>query len=191
MPLPDVLARLEAMVVAATTPSSEAEAEAAAARDLRDLLSSLFSLRAKVEAHGSGVLEQAVEWFDAVLKEACLEEDGPLRALQLELRTHCVLTHLSPSNVLGLGEAAAGGAKEVLGRQFPKCDFGGPKSRETLRYKLLIKVCPSASRCSRRRTCRRARRRAHQPAHIPRPPPSTPRRLARRSRSAARRTSGH
>ena len=32
MPLPDVLARLEAMVVAATAPSSEAEAEAAEAR---------------------------------------------------------------------------------------------------------------------------------------------------------------
>ena len=140
---------------------------------LRQNLFNLINLGDKVEADGKAVLEQAVFWLDGLLKEASLEKDGPLLNLRLEIRTQCVLTHLSPPNVLG--KAAARNAKKALEKQFPKRDSGGskgPEARETLRYKLLDKARPCPP-----------------PRPPPRPPapPSPPPWLARRSRSATRR----
>ena len=113
---------------------------------LRQNLFNLTNLGDKVEADGAAVLEQAVFWLDGLLKEASLEKDGPLLNLRLEIRTQCVLTHLSPPNVLG--KAAARNAKKALEKQFPKRDSGGskgPEARETLRYKLLDKARASAA----------------------------------------------
>ena len=80
------------------------------------------------EPGGAAVLEQAVGWLDGLMREAGLEADQTLTGIKLEMRTHCVLRHITPPHQLG--KAAAKNGKKALEKQFPERDSeGGSKSR--------------------------------------------------------------